>query len=109
VHLDIPKMGGLFEAKRVSDFADLYGIWTAAHNPASPVGTAASAHACASVRNFRIHELANWVDWWPTLVTRPAPYWKDGYFIIDDKPGLGFDLNPDVAKAHLAPGEVWWG
>jgi len=109
VHLDIPKMGGLFEAKRVSDFADLFGIWTAAHNPASPVGTAASCHAAASVRNFRIHELANWVDWWPTLVTHEGPYWKDGYFHIEDKPGLGFDINPDVAKAHLAPGEVWWG
>jgi len=109
VHLDIPKMGGLFEAKRVSDLADLYGIWTAAHNPASPVGTAASAHACASVRNFRVHELANWVDWWPTLVTREGPYWKDGYFEIQDRPGLGFDINPDVAKAHLAPGERWWG
>jgi L-alanine-DL-glutamate epimerase-like enolase superfamily enzyme len=109
VHLDIPKMGGLFEAKRVSDFADLYGIWTAAHNPASPVGTAASAHAASSMRNFRIHELANWVDWWPTLVTHEGPFWKDGYFHIEDKPGLGFDINPDVAKAHLAPGEVWWG
>jgi L-alanine-DL-glutamate epimerase-like enolase superfamily enzyme len=109
VHIDIPKSGGLFEAKRISDLADLYGIWTACHNPASPVGTAASAHAASSVRNFRVHELANWVDWWPTLVTRPGPYWKDGYFVIDDKPGLGFDLNPDVAKAHLAPGEQWWG
>ncbi len=29
VHIDIPKSGGLFEAKRISDFADLYGIWTA--------------------------------------------------------------------------------
>ena len=91
------------------DLADLYGIWTAAHNPASPVGTAASAHAASSMRNFRVHELANWVDWWPTLVTREGPYWKDGYFHIEDKPGLGFDLNPDVARAHLAPGEVWWG
>jgi L-alanine-DL-glutamate epimerase-like enolase superfamily enzyme len=109
VHLDIPKMGGLWEAKRVSDLADLYGIWTAAHNPASPVGTAASAHAAASMRNFRIHELANWVDWWPTLVTHEGPYWRDGYFHIEDKPGLGFDIDPDVAKAHLAPGEVWWG
>ena len=109
VHLDIPKMGGLWEAKRVSDLADLFGIWTAAHNPASPVGTAASCHSAASMRNFRIHELANWVDWWPNLVTREGPYWKDSYFQIEDKPGLGFDINPDVAKAHLAPGEVWWG
>ena len=109
VHIDIPKSGGLFEAKRIADLADLYGIWTAAHNPASPIGTAASAHAAASVRNFRVHELANWVPWWPDLVTHQGPFWKDGYFVIEDKPGLGFDINPDVAKAHLAPGEVWWG
>lgn len=109
VHIDIPKSGGLLESKRISDFADLYDIWTAAHNPASPVGTIASAHAASAMRNFRIHELAKWIDWWPTLVTHEGPFWKDGYFIIEDKPGLGIEINPDVAKAHLAPGEIWWG
>jgi L-alanine-DL-glutamate epimerase-like enolase superfamily enzyme len=29
--------------------------------------------------------------------------------VIQDKPGLGIDLNPDVVKAHLAPDETWWG
>jgi L-alanine-DL-glutamate epimerase-like enolase superfamily enzyme len=109
VHIDIPKSGGLLQSKRISDLADLYYIWTAAHNPASPIGTAASAHAAASMRGFRIHELANWVDWWPDLVIRDGPYWEDGYFTIQDKPGLGLEINPDVAKAHLMPGEEWWG
>ncbi len=109
VHIDIPKSGGLLQAKRISDLADLYYIWTAAHNPASPVGTIASAHAAASMRDFRIHELANWVDWWPDLVIREGPMWENGYFTIQDKPGLGIEINPDVAKAHLAPGEQWWG
>ena len=58
VHIDIPKSGGLLESKRISDMADLYYIWTAAHNPASPLGTIASAHAASSMRSFRIHELA---------------------------------------------------
>ncbi len=109
VHIDIPKSGGLLQAKRISDLADLYYIWTAAHNPASPVGTIASAHAAASMREFRIHELANWVDWWPDLVIHEGPMWENGYFTIQDKPGLGIEINPDVAKAHLAPGEQWWG
>jgi L-alanine-DL-glutamate epimerase-like enolase superfamily enzyme len=110
VHIDIPKSGGLFEAKRISDLADLYGIWTACHNPASSIGTIASAHAAASVRNFRVHELAGGRDQWTfDMVTHEGPFFKDGYFTIQDKPGLGVDLRPDVVKAHLAPGEEWWG
>jgi L-alanine-DL-glutamate epimerase-like enolase superfamily enzyme len=110
VHIDIPKSGGLFEAKRISDLADLYGIWTACHNPASAVGTIASAHAAASVRNFRVHELAGGRDQWTfDMVTHEGPFFKDGYFVIQDKPGLGIELNPDVVKAHLAPDEQWWG
>jgi len=109
VHIDIPKSGGLLEAKKISDLAEMYYIWTACHNPASPVGTIASCHAAAAMRDFRIHELANWVPWWPDLVVREGPFWQDGYFSIQDKPGLGIELNRDVVQAHLAPGETWWG
>lgn len=109
VHIDIPKSGGLLEAKRISDFAEMYGIWTACHNPASALGTIASCHASASMREFRVHELANYIDWWQDLVIREGPYWDKGYFYIQDKPGYGVEINPDVAKAHLAPGETWWG
>jgi L-alanine-DL-glutamate epimerase-like enolase superfamily enzyme len=109
VHIDVPKSGGLLESKKISDLADLYYIWTACHNPASPLGTIASCHSAAAMRDFRIHELANWVDWWPDLVVREGPFWENGYFTIQDKPGYGVEINPDVAKAHLAPGETWWG
>ena len=109
VHIDIPKSGGLLESKRIHDQADLYYIWTAAHNPASPLGTIASCHAAASMRSFRVHELAKYIDWWETLVVSDAPIIKDGYHTITNKPGYGVEINPDVAKAHLAPGEVWWG
>jgi L-alanine-DL-glutamate epimerase-like enolase superfamily enzyme len=109
VHIDVPKSGGLLESKKISDLADLYYIWTACHNPASPVGTIASCHAASAMREFRIHELAKWIDWWPDLVIHDGPFWDKGYFHIQDKPGYGIELNPDVARAHLAPGETWWG
>jgi L-alanine-DL-glutamate epimerase-like enolase superfamily enzyme len=109
VHIDIPKSGGLLESKKISDLADLYYIWTAVHNPASALGTIASCHASSAMRDFRIHELANWVDWWPDLVVHEGPMWENGYFTIQDKPGYGVEINPEVAKAHLAPGESWWG
>lgn len=109
VHIDIPKSGGLLESKRIHDLADNYYIGTAAHNPASPVGTIASCHAAASMRDFRIHELAKYIDWWQDLVILDGPVIEKGYHVIRDKPGLGIELNPDVAKKHLAPGETWWG
>jgi|SRR5947209_8197138 len=109
VHIDIPKSGGLLESKRISDFADMYYIWTAAHNPASPLGTIASAHAASSMRSFRVHELAKYIGWWQDLVIHDGPIIENGYLTIQDKPGYGVELNPDVAKAHLAPGETWWG
>jgi L-alanine-DL-glutamate epimerase-like enolase superfamily enzyme len=110
VHIDIPKSGGLLEAKRISDFADMYYIWTAAHNPASPLGTIASAHAASAMRSFRIHELARLdIDWWEKLVIHEGPIIQGGYLEIQDKPGYGVEINQDVARAHLAPGESWWG
>jgi L-alanine-DL-glutamate epimerase-like enolase superfamily enzyme len=109
VHIDIPKSGGLLESKRIHDLADLYYIWTAAHNPASPIGTIASCHAAASMRTFRVHELAKYIDWWQDLVIHDGPIVKDGYHTITSKPGYGIELNEDVARRHLAPGETWWG
>jgi len=109
VHIDIPKSGGLLESKRIHDLAEQYYIATAAHNPASPVGTIASAHAAASMRDFRVHELAKYIEWWPDLVVHDGPIFEGGYYRIREKPGFGVELNPDVARAHLAPGEKWWG
>lgn len=109
VHIDIPKSGGLLESKKIADLADLYYMWTAAHNPASPVGTIASCHAAAAIRTFRVHELAKYIDWWQDLVIHDGPIIKDGYHTITTKPGYGIELNPDVVKAHLAPGETYWG
>jgi L-alanine-DL-glutamate epimerase-like enolase superfamily enzyme len=109
VHIDIPKSGGLLESKRIHDLAEQNYIWTAAHNPASPVGTIASCHAGASMRDFRIHELAKYIDWWQDLVVHDGPIIAGGYHTITDKPGYGIEINEDVARAHLAPGETWWG
>jgi L-alanine-DL-glutamate epimerase-like enolase superfamily enzyme len=109
VHIDIPKSGGLLESKRIHDLAEANYIWTAAHNPASPIGTIASCHAGASMRDFRIHELAKYIDWWQDLVIHDGPIIAGGYHTITGKPGYGIELNEDVARAHLAPGETWWG
>jgi L-alanine-DL-glutamate epimerase-like enolase superfamily enzyme len=106
---DIPKMGGLMEAKKVADHADLYYIPLAPHNVASPIGTVAGAHVCAAMSNFLVMEFhAHDVPWWGDLV-EGEPTIQDGFIHLSDSPGHGLTLNEDVARAHLAQGSSFFG
>lgn len=106
---DIPKMGGLAEAKKVADHADLYYIPVAPHNVASPIGTMAGAQVCAAMNNFLVLEYhAHDVAWWGDLVQGP-PVIVDGFIHLDDRPGHGLVLDDDVARAHLKPGSSFFG
>ncbi len=103
VQPDIPKVGGLLEAKKIADLADIYYLPFAAHNVCSPVGTVAACHTCASMRNFMILEFhAQDVPWWDDLVVGEGPVIHDGYITLPDAPGLGVELNEEVARAHLS-------
>jgi L-alanine-DL-glutamate epimerase-like enolase superfamily enzyme len=105
VQPDIPKVGGLLEAKKIADLADLYYIPVAAHNVCSPIGTLGACHTCASMRNFMILEFhAQDVDWWNDLILAQKPMIEGGYIAFPDEPGLGVELNEEVARAHLAEG-----
>ncbi len=106
---DIPKMGGLMEAKKVADHADLYYIPLAPHNVASPIGTVAGAHVCAAMNNFLVMEFhAHDVPWWGDLTDGGGAI-VDGFIHLTEAPGHGLTLNEDVARAHLAPGSSYFG
>ncbi|HEV2528072.1 MAG TPA: mandelate racemase/muconate lactonizing enzyme family protein [Thermomicrobiales bacterium] len=106
---DIPKMGGLLEAKKVADHADQYFIPIAPHNVSSPIGTVAAAHVCAAMSNFLVMEFhANDVPWWGSLVDGDPPI-KDGFIHLTEAPGHGLTLNEDVAREHAKPGTRFFG
>ena len=45
----------------------------------------------------------------PPAAASNAPAIVNGKMKVSGLPGLGLDLNLDYLKAHLAPGETWWG
>jgi L-alanine-DL-glutamate epimerase-like enolase superfamily enzyme len=47
--------------------------------------------------------------WMDDVILHDGPIVKNSHIALPDKPGIGVELNPDVVKAHLAKGEVWWG
>jgi L-alanine-DL-glutamate epimerase-like enolase superfamily enzyme len=117
IQIDILKAGGLLESKKIADLADIYYMPVCAHNVASPLGTLASAHCAASIRDFRAHEFnvgyprvqLGTSEAWEKYVIYDRPFIKDGRIQLSDKPGFGVELNEDHVRANLVPGEQWWG
>lgn len=112
IHIDITKAGGLLESKKIADLAELFQLPVCAHMATSPLGTLASAHCAAAIRDFRAHEFSPGTlssEAWEKFVIYDGPVIKDGKYRILDKPGLGVELNEDYVRGHLMPGETWWG
>ena len=81
-----------------------------------PIATIASANCAATMLDFIGHESYDYSENsrdghanWQTLINYDMDIIKDGYIQLSDRPGLGLDLNKDVAMQNLAEGEEWWG
>jgi len=48
------------------------------------------------------------VTWWNDLVVTGEPVIKDGYVTVPERPGLGYELNEEVARAHLSEGATFF-
>src|SRR5262249_24856284 len=104
IHPDLASSGGLFETKKIGDFAMEHGVAMAMHFAGSPISFAANVHCAAATENFLAlehHSLD--VDWWAHLV-HPKPEIKNGYAIVPERLGLGIEsLNEELIRKHLHP------
>ena len=110
LHPDLRNSGGFLETKRIADFAHVFGLPMANHNTGSQVCTYATAQWAASIRDYMTLEtITGEGGWMDQVLVLDRPYIEDGFIRVTDKAGLGIELNPDIVRAHLAPGETWWG
>ena len=99
---DVAKCGGLAEGKRIANLAELDYVPFAPHNVSSPIGTIAAAHVCAEVSNFAVLEWhAIDMPHWPDFVHYSGgEIIRDGRIALTEAPGLGLELNEEVALEH---------
>jgi L-alanine-DL-glutamate epimerase-like enolase superfamily enzyme len=112
LHVDVSSTGGMLEAKKIADLADLYYMPFAAHNITSPLGMVAAGHVCAAVRNLHSMELpyhSDQVEWRWDLVRSENVLIQDGRFVVPSGPGLGVELNEEVAREHVKQGYDFFG
>jgi L-alanine-DL-glutamate epimerase-like enolase superfamily enzyme len=107
---DLHNCGGLRDFRRIATLCDLEGVPIVAHNIQGPVGTVAAAHAAASVPNFVALEYHAFdVPWFEDLVSRTGedgPVIEDGGIDLPEGPGLGVEIDFDVAEQYLLDGEA---
>lgn len=106
---DFQKVGGLAEAIKVANMAQAYDIPVAPHCVVSPIGVMATAHACTAYPNFLACEWhwINYQDLWNSWV-KEGNIIVNGYVTPSDKPGLGVEMNEEVARKAQIPGTTWF-
>jgi galactonate dehydratase len=101
VQMDISHCGGLWLSKKIAAMAAVQDIRVAPHCSVGPVALAACLHYDLSTPNFMIQEAFAEFDipWRNRLVHGWNPV-KNGEFALDDKPGLGLELDEQEIALH---------
>jgi galactonate dehydratase len=101
VQMDLAHCGGILAGKKLAAMADVQDLRVAPHCSIGPVALAASLHFDVSTPNFLIQEAFGEFDvpWRSELVGGWNPI-KNGAFLIDEKPGLGLELDLEAIARH---------
>jgi galactonate dehydratase len=100
LQMALGRVGGLLEAKKIAGMAEAFYAQIAPHLYAGPVEGAANAQLAACTPNFLILEsIQTWGGFHAEILKKPM-VWEDGYVIPPEAPGLGIELDEEVALAH---------
>ncbi len=93
--------GGITHVRRIADFAAMYQVRTGFHGATdlSPVCMAAAVNFGLWAPNFGIQELMPHTP----LTDEVFPHnyrFEGGYLVMDDVPGLGVDINEELAARY---------
>lgn len=104
IRIHISQIGGLSPARKVAILSEYFGVKTAWHGPgdASPVAHAAQLAIEVSSYNFGVHEGSGFPK--ETMEVFPGcPEVKDGYMLAQERPGLGIEVNEQLAAKFPFP------
>jgi galactonate dehydratase len=97
---DLGRCGGLLEGKKIAALAEAFNAQIAPHLYCGPVVGAANIQLATCSPNFLIAEsIEEWDGFYAELLRAPIT-WEDGYVIPPSAPGLGIELNDEVARAN---------
>ena len=96
---DLSWVGGITEAKKISDMADTYFIPTSPHTCGGPLLWFCSIHVATALPNLLIMESNYWkyTHQYPYFINNvPVPV--KGHVSAPEAPGLGVEIRPEIFK-----------
>jgi galactonate dehydratase len=100
VQMNLGRVGGLLEAKKIAAMAEIDHVQIAPHLYCGPVVGAANIQLAACSPNFLILEGIERWDGFHSQILRKPIRWENGYVIPPADPGLGIELNEDFIKNY---------
>lgn len=103
-------VGGIAELKWIAEYADLHGIAMAPHGTANGIfGLAALIQVCATLPDNLIafEYPARFESFWYDITEGFEGFpVKNGMIDVPDRPGMGIELIPELAKPYLTEGDA---
>jgi galactonate dehydratase len=100
LQMALGRVGGILEAKKIAGMAEAYYAQIAPHLYCGPVEAAAEIQLDTCSPNFLIQEsIENYTGFHAEILKEPIR-WEDGYIIPPTKPGIGVELDEEVAEQH---------
>jgi galactonate dehydratase len=107
IQMDLGRVGGLVEAKKIAGMAETHYAQIAPHLCGGPIVGAANIQLAACSPNFLVLEgLETWSDF-NAEILKTALRWEEGFIIPPTAPGLGVELDEEVAARHPYDGDQW--
>ncbi|WP_299732528.1 mandelate racemase/muconate lactonizing enzyme family protein [uncultured Tateyamaria sp.] len=97
------RAGGIWEMKKVAAIAEAYNAQMAPHLYAGPIEWAANVQLAASIPNILMCESIE-TPFHDRLINGTIRV-EDGYITPSDTPGLGIEVDEDLARAHPYTGD----
>ena len=106
LQLNLGRVGGLLEAKKIAGMAEVHHAQIAPHLYCGPVVGAANIQIATCSPNFLILEgIEQWGGFHAEILKSPIR-WEEGFVVPPDAPGLGVEIDEDVAARHPYTGTM---
>ena len=100
LQMNLGRVGGILEGKKIASMAEVHHVQIAPHLYCGPVVGAANIQLGACSPNFLILEgIERWDGFHAKILHKPIR-WSEGFVIPPSEPGLGVELNEEVALRH---------